>query len=140
MYKRNVGLLPTKVGEYFECRAPPTHSYNLRKRSTALHRQIKFKTSTGENSIQIRGDKLWCNIPKYIQDSTSLSIFKKQFKEFLLLQSQKPYYPHLILCWRPWPGHIISERNIHWMLLNLDVELHRTKNSVRLGTIPDSEP
>jgi len=87
MYKRNVGLLPTKVGEYFECRAPPTHSYNLRKKPAAPHRQIKFKTSTAENSFQIRGDKLWCNIPKYIQDSTSLSIFKKQFKEFLLLQS-----------------------------------------------------
>ena len=51
MFKKNVGLLPTKVGEYFDCRAPPTHSYNLRKRPTALHRQIKFKTAIAENSI-----------------------------------------------------------------------------------------
>ena len=84
MYKRNVGLLPTRVGEYFEIRAPPTHSYNLRKRAAAPHRQIKFKTAIAENSIQIRGEKLWCDIPKDIRDSASLSIFKQQFKDYLL--------------------------------------------------------
>ena len=85
MYKRNVGLLPTKVGEYFEKRAPPTHSFSLRRRPTSTHRQIRYNTAIGENAIQIRGDKLWCNIPKSIQDSLSLSTFKKHFKEHLLL-------------------------------------------------------
>ena len=84
MYKRNVGLLPTKVGEYFENRAPPTHSYNLRRRAAAPHRQIKFKIALAENSIQIRGEKLWCGIPKNIRDCASLSTFKKQFKDHLL--------------------------------------------------------
>ncbi|HBI40008.1 MAG TPA: hypothetical protein DDY16_03550 [Tenacibaculum sp.] len=84
MYKRNVGLLPTKVGEYFEKRALSTHSFSLRRRPTNTHSQIKYKTSIGENCIQIRGDKLWCDVPKTIQDSMSLSSFKKLFKEHLL--------------------------------------------------------
>ena len=84
MYKRNVGLLPTKVGEYFASRSPPAHSYSLRKRPTVLHSLIKFKTALTEDSIQIRGDKLWCTIPNFIQVSASLSVFKKQFKEHLL--------------------------------------------------------
>ena len=87
MYKRKVGLLPTKVGEYFEKRAQPTHLYSLRRRPINTHTQIKYKTAIGEKCIQVRGDKLWCDIPKIIQDSLSLSSFKKLFKEHLLLLS-----------------------------------------------------
>ena len=84
MYKKTVGLLPTKVGEYFKQRTPPTHNYNLRRRPDAPHRKIDYKTSIGENSMLIRGEKLWIDIPKIIKDCVSYGAFKRQYKEYLL--------------------------------------------------------
>ena len=58
MYKKKNCLIPTKVGEYFQQRAQPTHNYNLRSRPDAPHRKIIYRSTIGETSMLIRGEKL----------------------------------------------------------------------------------
>lgn len=60
----------------------PTHSYNTRHRhnlSLPSHRLTKF-----QHSMTYLGPVVWNTIPSHIQDSQSLSIFKKQFKKHIL--------------------------------------------------------
>ena len=45
---------------------------------------ISFGSCHGKKSIQHRGAILWNEMPSDITDSTSLSIFKRKYKDYLL--------------------------------------------------------
>ena len=89
LYKFHQNLLPpSALGNYFE--PDPfvnRHSYGLRSRTMNAPTRLVCRTKYSEKSIQISGVKFWNNIPKEIQESLSLNIFKKSFKKFLLESS-----------------------------------------------------
>ena len=69
-YKLHSNLLPITIGGYF-----------LEDRSaTRLVRHTRY----AESSFQIKGPKLWEEIPNEIKDSQSFPIFKRAYKNFLL--------------------------------------------------------
>ena len=83
MYKLKNNLIPVAVGNHFGLRnTVPTHNYNLRNRGTTP--QIDTRLESSEKSIQIRGEKLWVDLPENLKTSASLKRFKKTLKSKLL--------------------------------------------------------
>ena len=79
MYKLKNGLLPVAIGNYFELRnTVPTHNYNLRNRGTTP--QIVTRLESSEKSIQLRGEKIWQELPENLKSSASLNKFKKKIE------------------------------------------------------------
>ena len=82
-YKSRNQLLPTAIGNQFELSsANLNHNYFVRNRERRV--RLLCKTKTGEKSIQFRSSQLWDNLPNDIKSSTSFSIFKKAYKEYLV--------------------------------------------------------
>ena len=85
LYKFHSRLLPIPIGGYFV--ADPyvnRHRYGLRSRTSNQPARLVRKTRFAENSIQVKGPKIWEEIPDDIKESPSLSIFKRNFKGLLL--------------------------------------------------------
>ena len=84
-YKKQNNLLPNaNIANFLSIRnANVVHNYNLRNRKDKLQ-TIAFESSHGKKSIQHRGAALWNKMPSEISDSTSLSIFKRRYKDYLL--------------------------------------------------------
>ena len=83
MYKLKNNLIPVAVGNHFGLRnTVPTHNYNLRNRGTTP--RIDTRLESSEKSIQIRGEKLWVDLPENLKTSASLKRFKKTLKSKLL--------------------------------------------------------
>ena len=85
VFKLQNGMLPIEnIAQHFELRnSNTTHQYNLRNRG--IHMQtISYETTHGSKSIQCRGAKLWNEVSDDIRKSTSLNLFKKRFKAFLI--------------------------------------------------------
>ena len=80
------GLLPTVVGNYFEGRNDysmnPASRYKFGKRDRPT--KIIARLTSSEKSIQIRGEKLWNEIPETIISKKSINSFKKHYKIALL--------------------------------------------------------
>ena len=86
LYKFHLNLLPpSSIGNFF---LPDPfvnqHNYGLRSRTASVPTRLVCRTKFSEKSIQINGSKFWEEIPEPIRDSQSLSIFKRNFKKFLL--------------------------------------------------------
>ena len=86
LYKFHSNLLPISIGGYLQTDPYVNrHSYGLRSRTfnqpTRLVRHSRF----AENSLQTKGAKMWEDIPDEIKESQSFMIFKRTFKNFLLL-------------------------------------------------------
>ena len=85
VFKLQNGMLPIEnIAQHFKLRnSDTTHHYNLRNRG--IHMQtISYETTHGSKSIQCRGAKLWNEVSDDIRKSTSLNLFKKRFKAFLI--------------------------------------------------------
>ena len=83
MYKLKNDLLPVAVANHFEVRnTVPTHNYNLRNRGTTP--QIDTRLESSEKSIQLRGEKIWEELPEHLKNSTSMIKFKRNLKSKLL--------------------------------------------------------
>ena len=82
MYKSKNSLIPVAVANHFELRnTAPTHNYNLRSRGTTP--RIDTRLESSEKSIQIRGEKLWEELPENLKSSASLNRFKRTLKSKL---------------------------------------------------------
>ena len=83
MFKLKKGLLPVSIGDYFgdsqtENRIIP---YNLRNRDRP--RLISTRLSSSENTIRIRGERVWNYIPEIVTN-TSFQTFKRLIKYALI--------------------------------------------------------
>ena len=85
VFKKQNSLLPSNdIANHFELRNSQTsHHYNLRDRQIHLQ-TTKSSSAHGNKSIQFRASKLWNEIPDTLRSSESYSIFKSQFKKFLI--------------------------------------------------------
>ena len=86
LYKFHSNLLPISIGGYLQTDPYVNrHSYGLRSRTfnqpTRLVRHSRF----ADNSLQTKGVKMWEEIPDKVKESQSFMIFKRTFKNFLLL-------------------------------------------------------
>ncbi len=86
IYKNKKNMLPANIGNQFSFHDPSVvHSYNLRSvREPVFTFRLR---STEEKSIQIRGEKIWNQIPEIIKNSPSFASFKRCFKVHLLDQN-----------------------------------------------------
>ena len=85
LYKLHTNQIIPKVGGYFEIDPYVNqHTYGLRSRTANVPTRLVYHTKSSENSLQIRGCKLWQSLPSDITNSESLHIFKRKFKTFLL--------------------------------------------------------
>ena len=86
IYKDQNGLLPiSNIAKNFELRnAHASHDHGFRARDIHLETISYQKSYGGGKSIQFRGAKLWNEMPDDIRSSDSFSIFKKQYKTFLI--------------------------------------------------------
>ena len=84
-FKKQNNLLPTdNIANHFELRnSNVSHQYNLRDRHVQLQ-NINLNSAHGGKSVQCRASKLWNEIPDTIRSSESFSIFKTQYKKFLI--------------------------------------------------------
>ena len=83
MFKLKNDLVPVDIGNHFElCNIVPTHNYNLRNRRTTP--QIVTRLESSEKSIQLRGEKIWQELPESLKSSASLNKFKRLMKSKLL--------------------------------------------------------
>ena len=44
----------------------------------------RTQTSTGERQIKVRAPKLWNPLPVNVRNASSLNVFKKKVKEFMI--------------------------------------------------------
>ena len=86
MFKHKNGILPLPIGNYFSLTSEveTARSQGLRRRTGKTPSIICRLTSTGQKSIQSRGEKLWHDIQTPIRNSKSLNSFKNLFKSELL--------------------------------------------------------
>ena len=84
MYKVKKDLIPVVIGKHFRNRSEilPQHNYNLRNRNQAP--KIETRLTSSEKSIQLRGEKLWTDLPDNLKECSSLFNFKKNMKLSLL--------------------------------------------------------
>ena len=84
MYKVKKDLIPVVIGKHFRNRSEilPKHNYNLRNRNQAP--KIETRLTSSEKSIQLRGEKLWADLPDNLKECSSLVNFKKNMKLSLL--------------------------------------------------------
>jgi hypothetical protein len=81
VYKQQNGLLPAIFDEYYHTTSQFHDHY------TRQHEDLKtdfFRTDTGQNTLFYKGAILWNSLPKEIKTSTSLSIFKRTCKDYIL--------------------------------------------------------
>ena len=68
------------IGNHFEVISNgPTHNYSLRNRERHVP-HIAPRLVSGQNSLQYRGDKIWDEIPQFIENCQSLKKFKRAMK------------------------------------------------------------
>ena len=77
-------LLPVQIAQYFSVRNFESNRNSLRSRE-GRNPEIHQRTSAGDKSIQKRGRNIWQNIPNEIQNVESHVLFKKKYKEFLII-------------------------------------------------------
>ena len=84
MYKVKKDLIPVVIAKHFRNRSEilPKHNYNLRNRNQAP--KIETRLTSSEKSIQLRGEKLWADLPDNLKECSSLVNFKKNMKLSLL--------------------------------------------------------
>jgi len=82
LHKRDKGLLPAVIANYFDLEPSNTHNYNLRQRSGRS--TFRANTATGRRSIQCVGETLWCELPQYLKAIDPPLTFKKFFKSYLI--------------------------------------------------------
>ena len=87
IYKQKNDLLPVSIANYLETRSAPQHNYNLCTQAHVRAPQINCRTQLGEKSIKKRGMELWILIPESIQKSESPIAFKRNYKQWLLMNN-----------------------------------------------------
>ena len=81
----NNDVVISNIGGFFEPDPHVNqHSYGLRSRSANIPTRLVCRTKSSDKSMQVRGQKLWKNLPDEITDSVSFNIFKRSLKDFLL--------------------------------------------------------
>ena len=86
MFKVKKEILPTDIGNYFEI----TNDYRLnigrryKMRTMDRPREITSRLVSSNRSMQIRGEKVWDQIPESLKSKNSLNVFKRHYKKFLL--------------------------------------------------------
>ena len=86
MYNIINGKAPQYLSDSFRY-VSSVHSKNTRQNSTDKLYVPNFKLETGKRTFKYRGAVLWNNIPDYIKESPSESVFKTRYKNFLRLES-----------------------------------------------------
>lgn len=82
MYRRLNNLLPDNIfDDYIK---PISHRYNTRSKANKELYIRRTNTNYGKFDIKYSAAKLWNDIPLGIRNSSSLAIFKKQFKKYIL--------------------------------------------------------
>ena len=82
MYKRLNNLLPETIfDDYIQ---PIGHRYNTRSKANKKLYIRRTNTNYGKFDIKHSATKVWNDIPLDIRTSSSLAIFKKCFKEYIL--------------------------------------------------------
>ena len=84
MYKSKNNILPTEIAKHFENEVLPEQKLGLRRRENNTIPKILTMSSSGEKSIQTRGEQHWANIPPYLKDLDSFASFKRFLKSHLL--------------------------------------------------------
>ena len=82
MYKVKHKLCPSYISNIFN---EHNSKYNLRQSDFSIPR---FNNVThGKHSIRYLGPKLWANLPKRIQEASSLKLFKYRIRQFNITQA-----------------------------------------------------
>ena len=82
IFKEKNGLLPTRIGNYFEVTSPEIpHNHFVRH-----ERPPRFicNSSTGKKSLQFNAFQLWKNMQTEIKNIESYKVFKRTYKKYLL--------------------------------------------------------
>ena len=83
MFKLKNELLPTTFANYFETSSVSSdHSYTLRSSVRRTH--VFTRLLSSNKTIQIRGEKLWNEIPEDLRENISFNLFKKATKNMLI--------------------------------------------------------
>ena len=85
MYKTKNDLLPTRIANYFENEDSSSNiqnSYVLRNHSR--RNRVVTRLVSSNKSIQIRGEKLWDEVPGIFKTNLSLNCFKRMIKNTLI--------------------------------------------------------
>ena len=81
MYRCINNLLPEDIfDDYIN---PISHCYNTRFKANKKLYIHKINTNYGKFDIKYSAAKVWNDIPLVIRNSSSLSIFKKEFKKYM---------------------------------------------------------
>ena len=79
-----------KVGTYKTAHERVTRNMNLAQplfqRLTLTQHSVSFFLTLSENSVSYAGPKIWNEIPQCIRNISSLQLFKKKFRSFLINQ------------------------------------------------------
>lgn len=75
-------LLGTYMYSHISSFSTPTHTITTRQSEDPIVNYTRLALS--RHSVSYVGPKLWCNLPNNIKSSSSLSVFKKKFKDYLL--------------------------------------------------------
>ena len=81
MYKVKNNIMPIVLRSLFTV-VSNIHNYNTRQLMSFYI--FKVRTNLGNFSIKYHGPIIWNSIPPYIQNSTSIYLFKKKLKQYLL--------------------------------------------------------
>ena len=84
MFKLKNGLFPIKFADYFTRDSLSSNSYRLRNTFRRETTNIQTRLQSTEKSIQIRGEKLWIDIPEDERAISTFSCFKKMIKRMLM--------------------------------------------------------
>ena len=90
MYRRLNNLLPDNIFDHYI--KPVSHSYNTRSKANKELYTGRTNTNYGKFDIKYSAAKVWNDIPLGIRNSSSLAIFKKQFKNYILSQFLLQYH------------------------------------------------
>ena len=86
MFKLKNELLPTRFANYFETSSVSSdqaeHSYALRSNVRRSH--VFTRLLSSNKTIQIRGEKVWNEIPEDLKENISFNLFKKSTKNMLI--------------------------------------------------------
>ena len=84
IYKFNLGVFMYKSEGRFLC----NHNVNTRNRNQAA--PLFHRLTLTQHSVTFKGPHFWNKLPQDIKDATSLPIFKKMLKIYLLNQYELP--------------------------------------------------
>ena len=77
MFKVKNRLLPASCMKYFTVSERTSLNYSIRNPS--YFKLLPFRTEIKRQSIKIRGPKLWHSLPLELQNSCSLTVFKREY-------------------------------------------------------------